>query len=157
MNTPNSNIPKIKKIIKKPVVAPPSTPTASTVTTIGSETKKTRSLVACNPCRESKSHIKCTGFPCTQCVKHDRTCVKVEYTPSPSCFKKGTGSGETNINALLKAESVLAIRTAYMNTLERGEPKKMAETYNVSLATIRSIIAGRCWKDPKFFPDGWKH
>lgn len=159
MNTSNSNIIKIKRIIKKPVVV--TTETASTTETtetssITSSTKKPRALVACNSCRGQKHH-KCDGFPCSHCVKKGIECVKEPYKVSPGSFKKGQKLGENNNMAKLTGADVLSIRTRYMNGLKHGELKKMTEEYNVKYSTIQTITQGRTWTDPKLFPEGWVH
>lgn len=110
----------------------------------------------CNiePCLECvKHHKKCSGGDiCERCKEHNLDCIKKEYKTTAGAFSKGSGSGETNIKAILTKDKVLQIRRRYIAGLKYGELKKMAEEYGVSYPTIQAVVGNRIWTEPEFFP-----
>ena len=114
----------------------------------------TRVTVACNGCR--KAHRDCVGFPCVRCVSEKIECVKEEYKPKSTSFKKGYNTGESNYNALHSSTKVYAIRERFMKGSKYGELKKWTDEYSVSYATLQAILNRLNYRDePEAKPDGW--
>lgn len=92
--------------------------------------------------------VVCHRCDTPACVNPDHLFVGTHKDNTQDCVRKGRirngpSQGEQNANAKLNWAKVHDIRAS----LGTGEhPRRLAEVYGVSIATIRSIDKGRIWR-----------